>query len=338
MYECVLSPYELTLDIDHQPVCYHSPQLIRNKKEGDAESITAILINLRSNAELYKMNHMCRFCMDTISEDYVEIFGNSGEAAKLRRIYEELMPFTVNVCDEFPHKICRTCIQDLKTCHTLMEKFKKAYRCLQHVAKYSLFVENDDVTDANSDPVELPCNDEGIIQPDEQKGACDNRESSNTRHGYVWLWLCGRCRTDEQVVRVRQRALPSPCRKVKVVYKYFLGNRDKHGACTGHFKGKFQSVTTCFLCLIQNRLNTSVRFPEQTKVHTIYWNLSPTTLNTTKLLPCILETLFSLSNCQIFSQEGSLLAGLYLPVEPTVGTAKKPACLLNLGNFDIFSQ
>ncbi|XP_046659034.1 zinc finger protein 836-like isoform X2 [Homalodisca vitripennis] len=176
MYECVLSPYELTLDIDHQPICYHSPQLIRNKKEGDAESITAILINLRSNTELYKTNNMCRFCMDTISEDCVEIFGNSDEAAELRRIYEELMPFTVNICDEFPHKICRTCIQDLKTCHTLMEKFKKAYRCLQHVAKYSLFVENDDVTDANSDPVELPCNDEGIIQPDEQKQllTCEN--------------------------------------------------------------------------------------------------------------------------------------------------------------------
>ncbi|KAG8327350.1 hypothetical protein J6590_022775 [Homalodisca vitripennis] len=45
---------------------------------------------------------------------------------------------------------------------------------------------------------------------------------NNTHHGYVWLWLCRRCRTDKQVVGVRPKALPSPCRRVKVVYKFLL--------------------------------------------------------------------------------------------------------------------
>ncbi|KAG8264649.1 hypothetical protein J6590_008584 [Homalodisca vitripennis] len=50
---------------------------------------------------------------------------------------------------------------------------------------------------------------------------CDYQESSYTRHGYVWLWLCRRRKTDEQVVGVRQRALPSRCRRVKTRERYY---------------------------------------------------------------------------------------------------------------------
>uniref|UniRef100_A0A1B6KWC2 Protein krueppel n=1 Tax=Graphocephala atropunctata TaxID=36148 RepID=A0A1B6KWC2_9HEMI len=143
IFECVLNPYELMVSANRRHLSYHSSQLIGNK-ETDGASVTAIPFNLNSNTELYNIGDMCRFCMETVSENYIDIFTNSIEAAELKKMCEDLMPTKLNVCDGLPHKICRLCTCDLKTCHKLIEKFKKAYDYLRLIAKYSLYIENED--------------------------------------------------------------------------------------------------------------------------------------------------------------------------------------------------
>lgn len=50
----------------------------------------------------------------------------------------------LEICDGLPHKVCKRCIRDLRTCHSLMEQFRHADQYLRAIAKYSLFIESED--------------------------------------------------------------------------------------------------------------------------------------------------------------------------------------------------